>query len=296
MKVETKGDLYALSCAVVCGLGTIFAKSGLADITTEIFNFYFFASAVIIAGISGSIRPKERREILQITKKAIGLIAILAVFFTFGLYFMMKSLKMIEPATVSFLSRIEVIVVIVLAYIFLKERLVPAEIIGGLVAIGGVLLLKYNTNIEISRASTMMLVSAFFFGLAEIIVKKYIVDLKTIPFLFYRNLFMVGIMYVLMLYQGQKLILPPRETMIQIFIAAMLLPVAGRATYLEALKRINVSRAALITQATPLMTALFALIMLGTLPTPIEWIGGGLIIGGVGAIKLSEIRIKERTL
>lgn len=293
MESQRTGDLYALVCAIVCGLGNIFAKAGLETLSTEIFNFYFFLFASLTISFS-VFKKSERHEILRTEPKILGLIFILAILFACAIYFFLMGLKLIEPATVAFLSRVEVIIVVILAYIFLKERLRFLEIVGGLIALGGVLILKYETTLAISRAATLLIISAFFFGMAEILVKKNINRLGVIRFIFYRSWFTVLFLYIFILIKGQTLFIPPVKTMIMIFAAAMLLPVLGRATYLQALKRVNISRAMLITQSTPLFTALFAFLILKSLPTPTEWLGSGLIITGVAVVTLTIRKNRNR--
>nr|MBN2277882.1 DMT family transporter [candidate division Zixibacteria bacterium] len=284
------GDLYALSCAIVCGLGNIPAKVAVEGLTPEIFNIYYFSFACILSAFF-LLEKKTRREVLNVSPRILGLIFVLAILFALALYLFITSLKLIEPATVSFLSRFEVILTVILAFFLLKEKLTAVELIGGLIALGGIFILKYHTNLAISKAATLMVLSSLLFAVAEVIIKKNIKRLGTIKFLFYRNIFMVFIMYVILLIRGQNLYLPPAKTLWLILIAALLLPVLGRATYMEALKRINISRAALISQSTPLFTALFAFAILRSLPVPIEWLGGGLIILGVVVVQLSRKKI-----
>ncbi|RKX30383.1 MAG: hypothetical protein DRP46_05575 [Candidatus Zixiibacteriota bacterium] len=292
MTTNRTGDLYALTCALVCGLGNIPAKVALADITVELYNIYFFIFGFIFSNYVW-FSKKDRDDIKSTDLKTLGLIFILAIIFSFALYLLMLSLKLIEPATVSFLSRFEVIITVVLAYIILREKLKFIELVGGIIALGGIFILKYKTNLTISYAATLMILSSFLFSAAEIIIKKNIHRLGTGQFLFFRNLFNIGIMFVILFVQGQSLHVPPAETMWLILAAAILLPVLGRATYMEALKRINVSRAALVTQATPLFTALFAFMILTTYPTLTEWLGGALIVGGVIIIQLFANREKK---
>jgi drug/metabolite transporter (DMT)-like permease len=291
MKPERVGDLFALACAFVCGLGNIPAKAALENLSTELYTFIFFIFAFIISGFA-LFRKADRDEIFKIDYKTLSLIFALSIIFTIALYLFLISLKLIEPATVSFLSRFEVIVTVVLAYMILKERLRFIEIIGGMVAVVGVIILKYKTNLVISHAATLMVISAFFFAAAEIIIKKNIKRLGTMRFLFYRNFFMIFMMLVILLKQNKDIYLPGNWTLFMILLAAILLPVLGRATYMESLKRINISRAALISTTTPLFTALFAFLILSSFPMPIEWLGGALIVAGVMVIKLTESGIR----
>ncbi len=286
MKPDRLGDFSALACAVVCGVGNVVLKIGLADISPELFSFYYFAAAFALSWFL-LFRREWRRDILHARPKVIGLIGFLSLLFSFGIYTLISSVKLINPATVSFLSRLEIIIVIILAYLLLKERLHRVEIIGGLIAVAGVMVLKFHATIDVSKAATLMIISAFFFAVAEIAVKRYVDHLGTMRFIFYRNLFTVGIFYIVLKVSGQSLTYPGHKTVFWAVLAALLLPILGRATYMEALKRISISRAALINQSTPLFTVLFALLILKTIPAPIEWLGGGMIIAGVIIIKLT---------
>ena len=291
MTRERSGDYYALSCALLCSIGNITAKIGLRSVTPELFQFYLFGFGFIMSA-AYLIRPNARKEVFTTNKKALGLIFVLSILFSFGIYTFISSLKLVEPATVSFLSRFEVIFLLLFAFIFLKERLKPIELIGGLITIGGIFVLKFKTNMVISEAASLMILSAFFFALAEIIIKKNINLVGTIRFIFWRNIFAVFIFYAILIYHNQPIIIIDSNAMLLTALTAFLLPIMGRFTYLEALKRIKISRTALITQATPLFTAIFALLILGTYPTPIEWLGGGLILLGVVVIKLKFGKVK----
>jgi len=293
MKPERAGDLYALVCALICGLGNIPAKAGLENVSAELFNFFFFLFAFAISLLT-LLNKKSRKEILGTSLKSFLIIIGMSVLFSMGIYTFITSLKMIEPATVSFLSRIEVIFTIIMAFFFLKERLRPIELVGGAVAISGVILLKYQTTLEISKAATLMVASAFFFTVAEILVKKFVNEIGTVRFVFIRNLFAMCFFFAVLNIRGQSFYIPDSYTLAMAFLSALLLPILGRLTYINALQRINISRAALITQSTPLFTALFALIMLGTFPTPMEWIGGMLIILGVVIVRMSGLKIISR--
>lgn len=286
MTLQRQGDLYALVCAFVCGLGNVPAKVALNATSIELFTFFYFLIAFIISGTL-LFKRSTRREILSVNINILALIFVLAILFAGALYFSMSALQLIEPATVSFLSRFEVIVTVVLAYIFLRERLTPIELLGGMITLGGLFVLKYKTNLVISHAATLMVLSSFCFAAAEIIIKKNIKRLPTYQFLFFRNFFMVIVILALIAIKGKTILIPDQDTMLMILAASILMPVIGRATFMETLKRIDISRATLFMQSIPLFTAVFTYIFLTTIPQPIEWFGGALILAGVIVVKLS---------
>lgn len=294
MKPERIGDLYAILCALLCGLGNITVKVGLANVSPELFILFFFVVAFLLTLFS-LINRKNRIEIFRSSFRSILLVFILTIFFSCGIYTFILSMKLIDPATVSFISRIEIVFTIFLAYLLLKERLNKYEIIGGLIAILGVLFLKFTTTLEISEAATLMIISAGFFASAEIMVKKYVDLIGTVRFVFFRNLFAIPMFLTILLIRQKEVYLPDNQTILMAVLTALLLPIFGRITYIQALRRISISRTALITQAIPLFTALFAFVMLNTIPTPKEWLGGILIVIGVMIVRMSGMRFLKRT-
>jgi len=287
MKSKYSGDLFALTCAISTGLANIPEKIALDNVSAEILNFYLFVFAGILSAVS-LFNTEKRREILSPEPKILSLIFFLSISYAFALTFGMSGLKIIQPATASFLSRFEIIFTIALAYMLLKERLTPVETLGGVIAVAGLFIFKYRTNMIISEGASFMVLSALFFAISEVIVKRNIGRLGTASFLFYRNLFLVPILLAILLFRKQTLYLPDYKILLLTASGALLGPIIGRATYQMALKRIDISRAALITQSTPLFTALFALVIIQSLPSPIEWLGGLLIVGGVIVVKLSQ--------
>lgn len=295
MNPKRSGDLAALTCALACGLGNIPAKVGLQNVSPELFNFFLFLSASVFSALP-LFNSGYRAEIGKIRPTTLALIFALSLLFAAALTLNMTALKLLEPATASFLSRFEVILTIALAYFILREKLGFMEILGGIIALSGVFVLRFKTNLVISQGSTLMILSGFFFAASEIIIKKNIASLSTASFLFYRNIFLIPILSGIILFQGERFFVPDYKTLLLIIAASLLLPVIGRATYQIALKRIDISRAALITQTTPLFTALFAFLLLQTLPSPTEWLGSGLIILGATFVSfshyLSRIRVE----
>lgn len=293
MNPKRTGDLAALTCALACGLGNIPAKVGLTSISPELFNFFLFLAASVFSALS-LFKARYRAEVTQIRSSTLALIFVLSLLFAIALTLNMTALKLLEPATASFLSRFEVILTIALAYFILREKLGFMEILGGGIALAGVFVLRFKTNLVISQGSSLMILSGLFFATSEIIIKKNIATISTVSFLFYRNIFLIPILLGIILLHGQPLYMPSGKTVLLIAAASLLLPVIGRATYQTALKRIDISRAALITQTTPLFTALFAFLLLRTLPSPIEWLGSGLIILGASVVSFSHCLARVR--
>lgn len=279
MNRTTQGDLLALICAVSTGLGIIPAKAAVGVIAPEVLVFYLFVFAFVISLFP--LVSKDQRAIIRTVHKGQFLLIVkLATLYTAAIYFSWTALVHLEPATQSFLSRIKVLVTVALAIIILREKLHRIEILGALVATSGIILLKFQTSAAISYGVTLMIISAFCFSTAEVMLKAKISDIHATLFLFFRNLLMIPCFAIIVELRGVSFALPDIQTAALIFLTALLGPIIGRTTYIMAIKRNSLSRTVLINQTQPLFTALAAFAILKSLPTSIEWISGSLILAG----------------
>ncbi len=279
MKQTAKGDLLALLCAVSTGLGIIPAKAVVAVIAPETLVFYLFVFAFIISLFPLGV--KGQREIIgAVRKEQLLLIIRLAVLYSAAIFFSWTALVHLEPATQSFLSRIKVFITVLLAIVILKEKLYRAEIIGALLAVAGIVLLKFKAGSAVSSGITLMLISALLFSSAEIMLKAKIKDIHPTLFLFFRNLLMIPCFAVIIWMRGVSFALPDLRVAGLIALTSLLAPVIGRTTYIMAIKRNSLSRTVLINQTQPMFAALAGFVILHSLPTPIEWLSGGLILAG----------------
>ncbi len=281
------GDIFAFATAVVTGLAIIPAKVAVGIISSETLTFYLFVFAFGWS-LPPLILARQRTIVGQVTARQFWLITRLSVVFSIAIFFSWTALAYLEPATQSFLSRIKILVTIIFAIIILKERLNRFEIIGGIVALSGIVLLKFTGGAAVSRGVTLMLLSALLFSGAEIALKSKIADIRPMLFLFYRNLLMIPCFAVIIILRGKSFIPPDLNTAGMVAITALLAPVLGRTFYILAIRRNSLSRTVLINQTQPLITATAGFILLASVPAAIEWIGGALIL--LGAIIVRSAR------
>lgn len=205
-----------------------------------------------------------------------------------------SALALAEPATVSFLSRLELVSTLIFAAIFLKEKIVKAELWGLLLVGAGIFVMRYGAPLDLSQAVMLVSIGSVLFGTAEVLTKNHIEKIDYRAFMFYRNLFMGVIFTTVGLISGKFVLASGLKLWLLLIISAILLPYLGRLGYLKAMQRINISRASIIVQSQPFFAAIAALIILGTLPPLQEIIGGLLIVAGVVFIKILEKRANRR--
>lgn len=284
---RVKGDLWATVSALATGGGYTVAKTLLLTLPPIVFNAYMFLFGSVIILIDAGINRKIR-ETLYIPPTQIGFFAIIALFFSAATYCLFTALSLSEPATVSFLSRLELVSTIILAAIFLKEHLQKSEILGLIVVVIGIFVMRYNASIELSRTVTLVALGSLFFGTAEILTKWKINWINHRSYIFYRGIFMSSIFIIIGIITDKFIIITDLKLLGLLVLTAFFLPYLGRTGYLKAMKHINISRASIIVQSQPFFAAAVALAILNSFPSVKEITGGLLIVGGVILMKVLE--------
>jgi drug/metabolite transporter (DMT)-like permease len=284
-----RGDFWAVISALATGGGLVIAKSALETINPLTFNAYLFflGSVVILVDASFS---RAIKETIIIRPRQAFFIFVISLLFAAATFCLFTAISFSEPATVSFLSRLELIAVLFFAAIFLKERINLAELSGLVLVIAGIVVMRYGASLELSRAVTLVTAASLMIGAAEVLIKSRIDWISYRSFIFYRGVFVTAICLIAGLVTDRIVWVTDGNVILILIIAAILLPYLGRLGYLKAMKHIKISRASIIAQSQPFFAALVALAILGTFPPLKEIVGGLLIVAGVITIKLIEKR------
>jgi len=205
----------------------------------------------------------------------------LSLLYFFAYWTLFAALERLDPTVSSFLGRSEVLVTILFAMIFLKERFTRIEVAGGALVMAGVVVIRYAGGVEISEGFILCMGAAVLWGITEGLAKVVVQSVEPVLFTWARSLMLIPLCAFSCALSTEGLLLPPDPGIWAGVIGLALVgPVLGRLLYMKSLRLIPVSKAALICQIQPVWVALFAGIMLGTLPSPKEWLGGALIIAG----------------
>jgi drug/metabolite transporter (DMT)-like permease len=291
--IRWKGDLWALISAFTTGSGLIIAQVILKAINPISFNGQMFFIGGVIVFID-SVFCGKIKETLRIRPAQLGFLILISFIFCGATLLLFTALTLSEPATVSFLSRLELIATIILASLFLKERIKISEIVGLILVIAGIIVLRYQASIELSQAVFLVIGSSLLFGAGEVLIKSRIARINHRAIIFYRNIFMSIIFAVVGSSAGIFMWANNIELLGLLILAGLFLPYMGRLGYLKAMQNINVSRASVIVQSQPFFAAIAALMVLGTFPPTKEIVGGLLIVTGVVSIKFLEMRAGHR--
>jgi drug/metabolite transporter (DMT)-like permease len=258
--------MFAIGKWVVTGLSPIHLIALIFSIATILMGAWLTVS-------------RRWHEIAQCSLTGWILVLIFCAFSIGALITMWTGIQHLDPTVAAFLSRLEVIVAVILGVSFLRERFRLMEGIGGLIVFVGLVVLRVTFDVEMSLWFWVMIASAVLFGATEFVAKITVRHLAPIPLTFLRDL-IVALFFLILTISKHIPLLEVGPYWWGIIATAILGPALGRVFYLLALKYIEISKAALITQTKPLFVAVIALIALNMIPTPRQWIGGVLIIIG----------------
>jgi len=274
------GYIYAFICSFCSALMIFLIKvvSGELPPLSILFLSQGIAGAVLgFALFSKAVRV----ELSRLKRRSWISLACLSLLYLFGYWTMFEAIRLMDPTVTSFLGRTEVLVTILVSYVFLKERLKGLEIPGALLVFAGILIIRYAAGVNISLGFILCLVSATLWGVAESLAKVVVRTVPPVIFAMFRSLMLFFPFLFMALMSEDCAVLPSTAVawwgVIGLSISG---PVIGRVLYMKSLALIPVSKAALINQFQPVWVGIIAGISLGVTPSLKEWLGGLLIISG----------------
>ncbi len=274
--------LSSLSTACVVILGKWVMTSG-----DPIFRgglVVFFAGIILLAG---SLLKDGVKLYSAFSSKALKYTLLYTLFSIAALSGFWAGLSMVEASKVGFIGRLQILVIVLLGVIFLKERFRPFEIFAGMIILGGIYVLHSTFPKHISLGFWILLFSAFSFGVVEILAKVTVRYCEPYKFNTVRNL-IAGLALIIMAFIKGNPDLQLGKIWIGVIAMSFLGPVIGRVFYLYALKYTEVTKASLVSQIQPVFVVILGIVFLDEFPETMELLGGGLVIIGCAAIIFSH--------
>lgn len=279
------GVLLATLCAAFSGTAVTVGKVALEGMSALGFCYWLFlfslpAGALLASVAGGRLSPRRipRSGVLLLLAHA-GLICVSLLMFWSGL-------RLLDPTVTVFLGRAEVLVAVGLGVVVFRERLGLVGVLGGLATVGGVIVMGLagrESDVTGSGPTgsgfALVLGSAVLLGVAEVVAKAAVRYIAPAAMTLFRNVLLAAAFAVAAVATGQAT-LPSGRALAYTAAAAVLGPTLARFTFLLAIRRLEISWVTLLTQSTPLFTALTAAIVLGQTPGSGEWVGGAIVLAG----------------
>ncbi len=272
--VDARKSGYAIAVlsSIGSGLSTVIGKWNLMAISPLLMNSLIFSVAAVV--MTGILLPtKGVKNLFTLTPKGWLWVSLFAGSSVFALWTFWAGVQKMDPSLAAFLNRVEVFVAILLGIIFLKERFTRWETLGAALSVGGIVIMRLSLRVEYSEGFWLVLLGSLFFGITEFISKIAIRHVEPTILAYIRAAFMAVVFWIIffsrgMSFEGLERVWPG------VIALGIMGPIVARLLYLSALKRLELSRVAVISQSQPIFVILTAFAILGQLPTFREIIGG----------------------
>ena len=197
------------------------------------------------------------------------------------------SIAVLGPETTSFIARLNIPFSVILAFLFLKERLNLYEIIGFCIAFFGVLILSYSSSIVLALSAIVTVFQALAFSFHAFFIKKVIgkTDIWTIIFVRTLLAFLMGYFYAVLTGVDFSLRVP-WFVFLLVLVGAINGIVINNYFRYKSLEYIGLSKNALLSSTEPILVSIFAFFILGSRLPIYKYVGGIIVIIGVVIVVL----------
>lgn len=307
-KIDISNSRWYLTAGLTAGLMamvTVATKAGIEHLGKDWFLGIMFLCSVPLLAPWGSFtsffsRPAIHKEPIRNQDKDFKEVKIgprisfllHTICIVVGWLFYAAALTHLAASVAVFVSRIEGIILIGLAALFLKEKLGLSIILATAMAVSGIVLidqtrLPADSGGEMRLGILLIFYSAVLFACGEIFARIAIRWWSPRHFTFIRNLLMAAIFIAIAFVSGRavKVDLPGLGWAL---VAAVCGPVGARLLYLNCIRHIPVSHAAIMTNTEPVFGFILGFIFFNEFPATGQFAGAGLIAGAAITIGMKR--------
>ena len=277
-----KGAAYSIFSALSVSLVYILSKIAQNHLSTDIFLFWWFGFGSLW-GTFVILKMNTIKKYYKILKENILFLGYFAVAEAFATFLFFYLIKQLNPSVVSFLGSIGPMIVVILGYFILKEKLNLTEGIGGLIALSGLIIITYTTP-DISFKNLLILFTMIFiYSLNTILVRKHSKKIPSFMITALRLYFLFLSYTVLVLIKG-SFVLPDKQEFLVLLIGSLAGPVLGMYFLFKALSYTKAVTVSIIKSIQPFIVAMEAYLFLNLPITFKQLIGGTILVIGINII------------
>ncbi len=290
MDAHIKGYIYVILSLLITGIAFIAVTIALRSVSIQIAIFYMLGSGFIASTLILIAMKKTGEAKLLLVKywKPIIIIAVLNVASAF-LWF--NSLSLVGPSVTAFLSRFGTIFTIILSVMFLKESFNKLELLGALVMIAGAFLLSYNGGDFIILGIVVGIILSFTFSVWQYVTKIYIKHISPVVMNQVRLMLAFTIVGVYTFATGSFSVIPINVLGL-LALASLCGGVIGFILVYKAMEITDLSKISTIQSLEPFIIVVYSGLILGSIPTGYQLVGGIVIVAGAMLMVLARYKPK----
>ena len=188
-----------------------------------------------------------------------------------------------SPTMLTLLQRSEIIITMLLSWLFLKEIITARVWLAVVFIITGIIVMKMNIlSFELNEWSAIIwaITTAFSFAVMQVLTKSIIHEINPQVLNVSRLALALVILWSLEEVRSGVAVLEFTEWQ-WLALAAFCGPFVGRVSYTYALRYLTISKTVIISSFSPVVTLIFELLVFGTLINSYEAFGGTIMLAGI---------------
>jgi drug/metabolite transporter (DMT)-like permease len=222
-----------------------------------------------------------------------------SAFSALALWGFWEGARQINTGVASFAVRTELVFVLLASWIFFKEKIDKIGIVGSMLIILGSVAMSLGSGSELGPQSGLdaktyyyglgiVVFSGAGFAASECFAKVLAHRIEPSELVMWRGIFLGLVFFIMVLLEDGLTAFShvSHSDWLICALAALLGPVLARVLFMTSLRKIDLGKAYLICQNEPIVTALFAWILIGEKMSPGNMTGAALILVGCIAISL----------
>ena len=293
MSNQTKGIFFALLAVLGGGLYAIPYRLSLdtANALPVIWGVFLCAFLFSLPG------AWLARHQTKYSWKIAGIALAISLAGVLGNYSICQSLSLASPTLMVLLMRSEVIIAMILGWIFLKEFVTLRIFTAVVLIIAGIVVMKLDSlSFAFNEWSAILWAFSAAFGFAsmQVLAKSIIHEINPQVF----NVFRLAIGLALLWCVEEVRIEIPALNILEwmwIAMAAFCGPFWGRVAFTYTLRFLTISKANIIVSFAPVITLLFEFFVYGTLISWLETLGGTIMLAAIIWVFLPGLSTKAET-
>ncbi len=269
-------DVLLLSIALIWGLTFPVIKIALDNISPLTFNSIRFFIATLLFLPFLLSKSGNRKDVLMGLK--IGIVVFL------GYTFQTIGLELTTATNAGFITSTYVVFTPLIAYILLRHRTTGLEIVFILTTFVGLYFLSECSG-KFNLGDLLVLLCAIAFA-TEIVLISHYSRLNNPTFLAFGQIIAVAVLSAPIALVFERKLILTQEVIIALLVTAVFATTLARIAQNHAQKFTRPSDAAIIFSMEGVFSHIFAVLMLGEVLSPLQYLGAGLIVASVVAISI----------
>jgi len=285
-----KGLSFSLLGTFLVSTNFVTAKYALQGFDPLTFSLVWCSAATFYTLII--IYFTQQQKQLALSRESLRPIILLGLLTGIGMLLGWKGLAILDPSFVAFLKRFEPVLVILLSFIYFKERLVFGEILAIiLITLGGIGSALGRWHV-IGEGLIFIVGSSVAFALQLFLAKTRVHNVPPIILVFYRISIATGTIALWAIGEGGLNFNVTSHYWVVTFLGALLGPCLSFLCTFNSYRYWELSRSTIVLMLQPLFALLLAAIFLQQFPTKQELIGGFIIL--IGSLSFIQQYIFQR--